>query len=155
MRQRRLSGNDNKGDHPFSAGSTGIDTRGGGLSDIGTKRQLHRKVKVQDDATKSTEATAAAPSTALTATGLTSAAASTTVITDSSSLPMRKKIRNVIFPVHGKQEVTKFLLIGSIKFFVILALTLTRDNKDTMVVTECGAEAIAFLKVGSGNKVSS
>ncbi len=56
-------------------------------------------------------------------------------------------IRNVLFPIHGKEEVTKFLLIGSIKFFVILALTLTRDNKDTMVVTECGAEAIAFLKV--------
>ena len=56
-------------------------------------------------------------------------------------------IRNAFFPIHGKEEVTKFLLIGSIKFFVILALTLTRDNKDTMVVTEVGAEAIAFLKV--------
>eukprot|EP00984_Skeletonema_dohrnii_P001575 scaffold489_cov116-Skeletonema_dohrnii-CCMP3373.AAC.3 len=56
-------------------------------------------------------------------------------------------IRNALFPIHGKEEVTKFLLIGSIKFFVILALTLTRDNKDTMVVTECGAEAIAFLKI--------
>ena len=41
----------------------------------------------------------------------------------------------------------KFFLIGAIKFFVILALTLTRDNKDTMVVTSMGAEAIAFLKV--------
>jgi len=38
-------------------------------------------------------------------------------------------------------------LIGAIKFFVILVLTLTHDNKDTMVVTACGAEAIAFLKV--------
>ena len=56
-------------------------------------------------------------------------------------------IRDALFPIYGKNEVTKFLLIGSIKFFVILALTLTRDNKDTMVVTECGAEAIAFLKV--------
>ena len=56
------------------------------------------------------------------------------------------KLRNILFPVYG-EEMTKFLLIGSIKFFVILALTLTRDNKDTMVVTECGAEAIAFLKV--------
>jgi hypothetical protein len=55
-------------------------------------------------------------------------------------------VRNALFPIHG-DEVKKFLLIGSIKFFVILALTLTRDNKDTMVVTECGAEAIAFLKV--------
>ena len=41
----------------------------------------------------------------------------------------------------------KFLLIGSIKFFIILALTLTRDCKDTLVVTQCGAEAIAFLKI--------
>jgi len=58
------------------------------------------------------------------------------------------RVRNALFPIHG-DEVKKFLLIGAIKFFVILALTLTRDNKDTMVVTECGAEAIAFLKVRS------
>ena len=38
-------------------------------------------------------------------------------------------------------------MIGSIKFFIILALTLTRDLKDTLVVTQCGAEAIAFLKI--------
>eukprot|EP00956_Cyclotella_meneghiniana_P035890 scaffold119059_cov83-Cyclotella_meneghiniana.AAC.3 len=56
------------------------------------------------------------------------------------------KVRTALFPIHG-DEVKKFLLIGSIKFFVILALTLTRDNKDTMVVTGCGAEAIAFLKI--------
>jgi len=57
------------------------------------------------------------------------------------------KIRAALFPIEGKQEVTKFLLIGSIKFFIILALTLTRDTKDTLVVTQCGAEAIAFLKI--------
>ena len=57
------------------------------------------------------------------------------------------KVRQAVFPIYGKQEVTKFLLIGSIKFFVILALTLTRDTKDTLVVTQCGAEAIAFLKI--------
>jgi hypothetical protein len=57
-------------------------------------------------------------------------------------------LRRTIFPIHGKQEVIKFLLIGTIKFFIILALTLTRDTKDTLVVTQCGAEAIAFLKVG-------
>ena len=56
------------------------------------------------------------------------------------------KLRQAIFPIYGK-EVKKFLLIGSIKFFIILALTLTRDTKDTLVVTQCGAEAIAFLKV--------
>lgn len=58
-----------------------------------------------------------------------------------------RKIRQAVFPIHGKHEVTKFLLIGAMKFFIILALTLTRDTKDTLVVTQCGAEAIAFLKV--------
>lgn len=57
------------------------------------------------------------------------------------------KIRQTIFPIYGNHEVTKFLLIGSIKFWIILALTLTRDTKDTLVVTQCGAEAIAFLKI--------
>lgn len=57
------------------------------------------------------------------------------------------RARQTVFPIHGKHEVTKFLLIGSIKFFIILALTLTRDTKDTLVVTQCGAEAIAFLKI--------
>ena len=41
------------------------------------------------------------------------------------------RIRRTIFPIHGRQEATKFLLIGSIKFFIILALTLTRDTKGT------------------------
>eukprot|EP00548_Thalassiothrix_antarctica_P016455 CAMPEP_0194186886 /NCGR_PEP_ID=MMETSP0154-20130528/48704_1 /TAXON_ID=1049557 /ORGANISM="Thalassiothrix antarctica, Strain L6-D1" /LENGTH=512 /DNA_ID=CAMNT_0038906245 /DNA_START=152 /DNA_END=1687 /DNA_ORIENTATION=+ len=57
------------------------------------------------------------------------------------------KIRNIIFPIYGQKEVVKFLLIGTIKFFIIMALTLTRDTKDTLVVTQCGAEAIAFLKI--------
>ena len=56
------------------------------------------------------------------------------------------KFRAAVFPIYGA-EVKKFLLMGSIKFFVIMALTLTRDTKDTLVVTQCGAEAIAFLKV--------
>ena len=59
------------------------------------------------------------------------------------------EIRKTIFPIYEPVEVKKFLLIGSIKFFIILALTLTRDTKDTLVVTQCGAEAISFLKVSS------
>jgi len=86
----------------------------------------------------------------------TSTAASATVAMDprgggdeSSQENMSRltKVRRAIFPIYGKEEVTKFLLIGSIKFFIILALTLTRDTKDTLVVTQCGAEAIAFLKI--------
>ena len=56
------------------------------------------------------------------------------------------KLRAAVFPIYGS-EVQKFFLMGAIKFFVIMALTLTRDTKDTLVVTQCGAEAIAFLKV--------
>jgi hypothetical protein len=66
------------------------------------------------------------------------------VVTTQEYKPSR--IRGAVFPIYGK-EVKKFLLMGSIKFFVIMALTLTRDTKDTLVVTQCGAEAIAFLKV--------
>lgn len=55
-------------------------------------------------------------------------------------------LRAAIFPIHAS-EMKKFLLMGAIKFFVIMALTLTRDTKDTLVVTQCGAEAIAFLKI--------
>lgn len=58
----------------------------------------------------------------------------------------QRSIREAIFPIYGN-EVRKFLLMGAIKFFVIMALTLTRDTKDTLVVTQCGAEAIAFLKI--------
>jgi ATP:ADP antiporter, AAA family len=57
------------------------------------------------------------------------------------------RLRRAVFPIYGNQEVVKFLLIGSIKFFIILALTLTRDTKDTLIVTSCGAEAITFLKI--------
>ena len=67
---------------------------------------------------------------------------------DCNNTSLGSRVRTALFPIHG-DEVKKFLLIGSIKFFVIMALTLTRDNKDTMVVTECGAEAIAFLKVST------
>lgn len=60
--------------------------------------------------------------------------------------PAKNKLREALFPIYGR-NVTKFFLMGAIKFFIIMVLTLTRDMKDTMVVTQCGAEAIAFLKV--------
>jgi len=63
-----------------------------------------------------------------------------------SNLPSPSKLRHTVFPIYGK-DVKKFLLIGCIKFFIIMALTLTRDMKDTMIVTQCGAEAITFLKI--------
>jgi TLC ATP/ADP transporter len=57
------------------------------------------------------------------------------------------RVRNAIFPVFGRDELNKFFALGGIKFFIIFVLTLTRDLKDTLVVTNCGAESISFLKV--------
>jgi len=86
--------------------------------------------------------------------GETAAAEATYNVTSSSDCNNKanepsslSKLRRAVFPIYGSTEVTKFLLLGTIKFFIILALTLTRDTKDTLVVTQCGAEAIAFLKI--------
>lgn len=57
------------------------------------------------------------------------------------------RIRDAVFPLYGFQEISKFLSLGGLQFFVILVLTLTRDLKDALVITSCGAEAISFLKV--------
>ena len=100
----------------------------------------------QDTAVSTAQATA--PPTTATTSDTTAAASEN----DKKSFSWRDA-RRTLFPIHGKDEVHKFLLIGSIKFFIIMALTLTRDTKDTLIVTQCGAEAIAFLKVSSsGNK---
>lgn len=93
------------------------------------------------------ESLATAAATAVGRAGSTGTMSGTTAGSSSSSLSALSKVRRTIFPIYGNQEVTKFLLLGSIKFFVIFALTLTRDTKDTLVVTQCGAEAIAFLKI--------
>ena len=70
----------------------------------------------------------------------------TTGVATTTAQQQPSKLRSVLFPIYGP-DVKKFFLLGAIKFFIIMALTLTRDNKDTMIVTTCGAEAIAFLKV--------
>ena len=85
---------------------------------------------------------------------LSSTAAPTMADTTTNSTPEEEqlspltRLRRTVFPIYG-EEVKKFFLISSIKFYIILALTLTRDTKDTLVVTQCGAEAIAFLKVSN------
>lgn len=57
------------------------------------------------------------------------------------------RLRDAVFPIYGSQEVGKFLALAGIQFFIIFVLTLTRDLKDTLIITSCGAEAISFLKV--------
>ena len=51
-----------------------------------------------------------------------------------------------ILPVYP-HELPKFLSLSMMMFWIVFVFTLTRDTKDTLVVTNCGAEAIAFLKV--------
>lgn len=58
------------------------------------------------------------------------------------------RLRDAVFPIYGGEETGKFLALGAIQFFIIFVLTLTRDLKDTLIITSCGAEAISFLKVG-------
>lgn len=57
------------------------------------------------------------------------------------------RLRDALFPIYGGREVGKFLALAGIQFFIIFVLTLTRDLKDTLIITSCGAEAISFLKV--------
>ena len=67
----------------------------------------------------------------------------------SSKPPRRSKrlvFRDAVFPIYGR-EVRKFFSMGMIKFLIVFVLTITRDVKDTLIVTSCGAESIAFLKV--------
>lgn len=105
------------------------------------------------EGTASETATADEPATteAADSTATTASESATTAIATAKQPFSWRKARRTLFPIHGKDEVHKFLLIGSIKFFIIMALTLTRDTKDTLIVTQCGAEAIAFLKVSSSS----
>lgn len=71
------------------------------------------------------------------------------LLTDYPSRPRRSKarlLRDAVFPIYGR-EVHKFFSMGMIKFLIVFVLTITRDVKDTLIVTSCGAESIAFLKV--------
>jgi len=51
-----------------------------------------------------------------------------------------------IFPIFP-DELVKFFSLSMMMFWIIFVFTMTRDTKDTLIVTNCGAEAIAFLKV--------
>ncbi len=71
--------------------------------------------------------------------------------TATEAAPQRRRskgrvLRDAVFPIYGR-EVRKFFSMGMIKFLIVFVLTITRDVKDTLIVTSCGAESIAFLKV--------
>lgn len=51
-----------------------------------------------------------------------------------------------VLPIYPN-ELPKFLSLSVMMFWIIFVFTMTRDTKDALIVTNCGAEAIAFLKV--------
>jgi AAA family ATP:ADP antiporter len=51
-----------------------------------------------------------------------------------------------VLPIYPK-EVVKSLSLAMMMFWIVFIFTMTRDTKDALIVTTCGSEAIAFLKV--------
>lgn len=51
-----------------------------------------------------------------------------------------------VFPIYPK-ELAKFFSLSFMMFWIVFVFTMTRDTKDALIVTNCGAEAITFLKV--------
>lgn len=51
-----------------------------------------------------------------------------------------------LIPIYPN-EAKKFFSLSFMMFSIIFVFTMTRDTKDALVVTNCGAESIAFLKV--------
>ncbi len=50
------------------------------------------------------------------------------------------------FPI-AKDELAQFVFMSTMMFLFIYFYTTVRDTKDTLVVSNCGAEAIPFLKM--------
>jgi AAA family ATP:ADP antiporter len=56
-------------------------------------------------------------------------------------------LRDAIFPIYGRREIARFASLAGVYFCVILVIVTTREQKDALIVAECGAEAVAFLKL--------
>ena len=63
-----------------------------------------------------------------------------------SDEPKHQPWYSSIVPIH-KTELPKFLTLSLMMFWIVFVFTISRDTKDALIVTNCGAEAIAFLKV--------
>jgi ATP/ADP translocase len=57
-----------------------------------------------------------------------------------------KKVLHSLFPIFPN-EIKPFIALSTMMFCIVFIFTITRDTKDTLIVTNCGAEAISFLKV--------
>lgn len=75
----------------------------------------------------------------------------TTTTSESNTLPNNNllpipKLLSKYIPLYP-HEIPKVLSLSIMMFFIIFVFSMTRDTKDILIVTNCGAEAIAFLKV--------
>ena len=57
-----------------------------------------------------------------------------------------RKQSSSYFPIY-KSELLHFLSMSLMMFLFIYVFTTTRDTKDTLIVSNCGAESIPFLKL--------
>lgn len=56
------------------------------------------------------------------------------------------KLRRIFFPIH-RYELKKVIPMGMIFFFILLNYTCLRNIKDSLIVTNTGAEALSYLKL--------
>ena len=71
---------------------------------------------------------------------------SRSVMIASTEVPTKSYWYMAILPIYPK-ELLKFFSLSMMMFWIVFVFTMTRDTKDALIVTNCGAEAIAFLKV--------
>lgn len=60
--------------------------------------------------------------------------------------PEFSKFRRIFFPIH-RYELKKAIPMGMIFFFILFNYTCLRNIKDSLIVTNTGAEALAYLKL--------
>ena len=64
----------------------------------------------------------------------------------STSKERKQSSSSSYFPIY-KSELSHFLSMSLMMFLFIYVFTTTRDTKDTLIVSNCGAESIPFLKL--------
>lgn len=69
-----------------------------------------------------------------------------TTNTTTTPEPEFSKLRRIFFPIHS-YELKKAIPMGMIFFFILFNYTCLRNIKDSLIVTNTGAEALAYLKL--------
>lgn len=63
-----------------------------------------------------------------------------------SSVTSHSKIRDFLWPIYGREHL-KFIPMTCMISLMLFNYTVLRNIKDSLVVTNCGAEAVTFLKM--------